>query len=164
MPSLLFDIECNNKYVNEVSIIWCFSFCLDLGEEITYDFRDPQTEVKVKDLFNRVDTIIGHNIIAYDLPVLAKLVFKCPVKELFKRYKTIDTLVLSRALDPDRDMKKHGLGDWAKRLGGEQKVKQSTWAEWDDNYLVRCPSDVRINKKVLSVLQQEIEQEVTRNG
>lgn len=163
MPnSIIFDLESNSKHIADVSKIWCLSFSqLDANKVHTItaggiDAGVPLMYTRIRKLFQPGITLIGHNIIAYDLPVLAKLVFKCPVEVLYKRYKIIDTLVISRVLDPDRDGKKHSLEDWGKRLGGEQKVEQKVWTEFDPNMITRCESDVRLTEATLKTLQKEI--------
>lgn len=108
--------------------------------------------------FKNAEILIGHNIIAYDLPVLAKLVFKCPVKKLYDTWEIHDTLVMSRALDPDRDGKRHSLADWGRRMGGEQKVEHESWDTWDPNLVTRCESDVRLTEKVYNELIKEVNQ------
>lgn len=167
MTNIIFDIETNGIDINTVDKIWCISVCtLDVEGVKTPIFRtfsdyhnQPNRSIAVfkqilEDSFAISKlTFIGHNIIAYDLPVLAKLLFKCPVSELYKRFNIIDTLVVSRVLNPDRNG--HSIEDWAARFGGEQKVQQEQWQVFDPNMITRCESDVRLNYKILKALQTE---------
>lgn len=160
MTSLTFDLESNAKKIEDVTKIHCLSFSTDninIHTRSAYGIEAgvPLMYRKIIDVFKRVDTLIGHNIIAYDLPVLAKLVFKCDVQKLYDRYKIIDTLVISRALNPDRESG-HSLENLAKFLKCEAKVQQKQWAEFEPNMITRCESDVRISIKVKEYLEKEI--------
>lgn len=163
MASILFDLEANAKVPEKVTKLWCLSYMyIDTPEDIYtitaggIEAGEPLMYRRIRDRLKPGDTLIGHNIIKYDIPVLAKMVFNCQVKDMYKRYKIIDTLVISRALDPDRDCKRHSLEDWGRRLGGDQKVEQETWDEWDYNYITRCTGDVNLNYRTLQVELDEI--------
>lgn len=75
-------------------------------------------------MFLKLDTIIGHNIIDFDLLAL-KLVFgidyvigeKCYING--REVEIVDTLVWSKCLNPDR-YGGHSLDEWGKRLGIEK--------------------------------------------
>lgn len=81
-------------------------------------------------------TIIGHNIVRYDIPVLEKLL------HINIRAKLIDTLGLSWYLYPDRD--KHGLELWGEDLG-VAKPQIEDWSNLtQEEYIYRCEEDVKI--------------------
>lgn len=168
MTSIILDLETNNKDYNKITKVWCISLChLEDGSffdgvKVTFsDENTPGTEKLsyIRDYFEGFNdklTIIGHNIIAYDIPVLAKFIFKCSTKELFDRFNIIDTLVISRVLDPDLEGG-HALADYAKRFGNaEDKVEYNDWINFNPIIIERCEKDVLLTERVYNHLQQKI--------
>ena len=69
----------------------------------------------------KAEALCGHNIIEFDIPVLEKL-------NMFKfEGRIVDTLVMSRTLNPDRDGG-HSLAAWGKRLG-HKKPEHEDWSQ-----------------------------------
>jgi hypothetical protein len=94
---LVFDIE-TNGLLYDVSKIHCIStFCTK--EEKSYVYNDQNDETpSIRDGINQLmeaDTLAGHDIIGYDLPVLRKL-----SSEFSTTAECVDTLVLSRLFHP----------------------------------------------------------------
>ena len=118
------------------------------------------------DYLRRHDMLIGHNLIGHDLPLLNKLTDDPYMG------KVLDTLIWSRALDPDRPMPPgcpthmvtksgnkdrigpHSLAAWGWRLGFH-KVEHEDWSEFSPEMLHRCQTDVAINVLVLDALCKE---------
>jgi len=95
--NLIFDLETDGLY-NSVSRIHCL--CVhDLCTDQTYVFNDEGSEQPISkgiQLLEDASTLIGHNIINYDIPVIKKLYpWFDPSGEL------MDTLVLSRVIHSD---------------------------------------------------------------
>ena len=92
--------------------------------------------------------IICHNIAKHDIPLFQKLYpgWMPPL--------VLDTLVLSALLFPER-MGGHGIEAWGRRMGGETKVVHEDWSTFSYDMMLRCESDVRLNKKVLLRLLRE---------
>lgn len=82
-------------------------------------------------------TLIGHNLILFDIRILEKLL-KIKIKA-----RLIDTLALSWYLEPNRN--KHGLGEYGEDFG----VPKPPIVDWDgletSIYVHRCEEDVKIN-------------------
>lgn len=106
--------------------------------------------------------LVGHAIIKADLYVLQSLYGMEYTGEI------VDTLLLSRLLNPDRRLpygfkgsgKKigpHSLEAWAVRIGkaGVEKVQHENWEVFDENMLRRCITDVHINHLVYNELLKE---------
>ena len=95
---LVFDIE-TNGLLYDVSQIHCIS-TFDTKEEKSYVYNDQDDETpSIRDGINQLmeaDTLAGHNIIGYDLPVLRKL-----SNEFSTNAECVDTLVLSRLFHPN---------------------------------------------------------------
>ena len=92
--------------------------------------------------------IVAHNQAKHDIPLFQKLYpgWTPPL--------VLDTLVLSALLFPER-MGGHGIEAWGRRMGGETKVVHEDWSTFSYDMLLRCESDVRLNKKVLQRLLRE---------
>ena len=131
---VILDIETDGLLEN-VSRIHCLSYQV-LGQD---EIRSLTNIQDIKNFLLQDNlTIIGHNIIRYDIPVLEKLL------QIKINSKLIDTLALSWYLYPDRD--KHGLEQWGEDLG----VAKPVISDWNnlkvEDYIHRCESDVKINK------------------
>lgn len=133
---MVFDIETDGLY-DEATKVYCMSY--------THDGKDIKTVISsntILEKLNEAETLIGHNIITYDLLVLKKL-FNFVPKVL-----TIDTLALSWYLTPNRN--KHGLEDYGVEFGYPKvKVSGEEWAKGDMGLMIeRCKRDVEINWKL----------------
>jgi len=143
---LVFDIEADGLY-QEATRIWCIvTKDIDTGESKQYYGRGLEQGISS---INSADTLIGHNIIAYDLPLLDKLGF---LED--KKREIVDTFTLSCLLNPDRGG--HGLDAWGKRLN-RYKPAHEDWSQFSEEMLHRCTEDVEINHLVYKALQKEIE-------
>lgn len=146
----IFDIETDGLY-HEVTKIHCLSY-YHIEENKSATLTDLQ---EIKEFIHQPNiTLIGHNIIRYDIPVLEKL--------LGTTYQggVIDTLAISWYLFPDRP--KHGLESY----GVEFKIPKPLIEDWENldlkDYIHRCERDVEINtvlwnnqKKYLTAIYEE---------
>lgn len=99
--------------------------------------------------------LVCHNMLDYDLPLLLKLGWLSsytvePDTINGHQIKLVDTLILSRLFNPERNG--HGLAQWGEQLG----VAKPQIDDWDnqtlDDYIHRCIEDVKINEKVFKVM------------
>ena len=138
---LIFDIETDDL---DATKIWCI-----VAKELdgkSYRFTPDEIEDGIK-LLQDADTLIGHNIIGFDLPVLGNLYnFK---------YKgnIIDTLVMSRLYNPVRE-NGHSLKTWGYRLG-IPKQEQPEFESYTPAMLNYCEQDVILNEAVYKYLLDE---------
>lgn len=150
----ILDVEANGL-LHEATRLWC-AVVKDLKDGSIRRFSPDNVDDLCSYLSN-FDVIIGHNICQYDFPLLRKLYgweFKGQM---------IDTLLMSRTQRPNRVVPPDYTGDagpnsvevWAHRLGGQQKVEQEQWTEYDPNMLVRCEADVNIQHKIYDELLRE---------
>jgi len=104
--------------------VWC-AVIIDIDTGRVYRFAgEEEMRTGFVPLFKKLKTVIGHNIIDYDLLVL-KLYFdidyeiadQCTIDG--QPVEIVDTLVWSKALNPDR-YGGHSLDEWGKRLGLEK--------------------------------------------
>jgi len=153
LSSLVFDTEADGL-LYEATQIWCI-----VTKELATPENNYQSEVKQYhgesiadgvDALLTADTIIGHNIINYDIPLLRKLGYV----SLDHRLNTVDTFTLSSLLNPDR-VGGHGLDAWGKRFK-RYKPEHEDWSQFSDAMLHRCTEDVEINHLVyLELLKEE---------
>lgn len=146
------DAECDNllPYVRK---IWCVSVLDASGECVTY--TDRESFLKASEKWT---TIVFHNGLGYDLWVLL-LVWGIPFTvgpDTFngKPVKFVDTLVLSRYLNPDRGF--HSLEDWGETLG-IPKGEHTNFSEYSEELAEYNRQDCRVTKKVYESLLKEME-------
>jgi hypothetical protein len=158
---LVFDIETNGLY-DDVTHIHCIGIH-DLDAKETYVFNDQgnaQPITKGVQLLEDANSIVGHNIIGYDIPVIRKLY------PWFTPSGTVmDTLVLSRIyhadilkVDQTRKWKhmplqlygRHSLESYGYRLGEYKGSfgKTSDWKDWSEEMQEYMLQDVRVTHKL----------------
>ena len=139
---LVFDIETNA--IERPTVVWC-AVAHDIECGRTYVFGPEDIPGFLK-LLGEADEIIGHNIIAYDLPVLHNL-FGYSIHPS----RATDTLILAHLLRytlPNG----HSLEAWGKRLGLKKKGKEVNFLEFSEEILDRCKQDVKINVRLYEYL------------
>ena len=137
MKYSIFDIE-TDGLLPTVSKILCLSYRIYENGTL-FDKNTLFSETDIRHYFEEQETLIGHNLIAYDLPVLEKI-YGIKVS----KNKVIDTLGLSWYLYVGR--KSHGLESWGEELGVE-KPKIEDWKNLsNEEYANRCERDVEINE------------------
>ena len=126
----------------------------DTGE--VFKFRPNQIK-EMLNLLETADVLIFHNGTFFDFPLLKKL-----YNWEFKG-KKVDTLVLSRVLNPKRGIPSscinktcgpHSIEAWGYRVG-RGKPEYTEWDEFDEEMLHRCTEDVEILSLVYSKLLEE---------
>lgn len=158
----LFDLEADNL-LQEATRVHCGVVKIKGGE--SRKFRPNQ----IKDLLSYLDSfdvLIAHNGIGYDFPLLKKL-----YGWEFKG-KKVDTLIMSRLLDPKRLVpfncpnKKagpHSIESWGWRVG-RGKPEHNDWANFSEEMLHRCSEDVEILELVYDALLREAKGGKWRNA
>jgi len=139
---IVFDIEADGLHPNNV---WCI-VAKELDGKI-HTFDNTQIEEGIKFL-QKADTLIGHNIIGYDIPVLEKLYdvkFNCNVE---------DTLVMSRLFNPVRE-NGHALKAWGWRVGMLKQEQPEDFDSYTPEMLEYCIQDVKLNEAVYKFLIKE---------
>lgn len=151
------DIEANG-FLEEVTKIHCAHLkTVDGKQEKTFT---PDNISDLPEFLDTVDALICHNVLMYDLPVIKKI--------LGYEYKgkAIDTLVMSRVLNPKRQIPFHAkdkrqgphtLYAWGVRVGVD-KPDHSDWENFSEDMLFRCKEDVEINRKTYLELLKESKQ------
>ena len=158
--NLLFDLE-TDGLLNDLTRVHCLGIH-DLDTKQTFVFNDQGDQQPITrgvQMLEDAESVIGHNIIGYDLCVLRNLY------PWFTAPPAIDTLVISRVLHPDIlviDQKRkwknmplqlygrHSLEAYGHRLG-EYKGnfgKTTDWKEWSQEMQDYCIQDVHVTVKL----------------
>ena len=164
--TLIFDLE-TNGLLHDLTRIHCLSLYDSTTNEIESFNDERDNKYSITEGLARLttaDTIIGHNIIGFDLPCIRKL---------FHFFRTnariVDTLILSRLYHPnllDIDYKRrdkglnkhmplqlfgrHSLEAWGHRLNEYKGEfgKTSDWKEWSQEMQDYCVQDVNVTTKL----------------
>ena len=169
--TLVFDLETNGLLRNATRVHCAALYWVD--DDKTEAFNDEKYAENAKDLpmgsnsittainhLSVADTVVGHNILGFDLPLLKRLYpfFEYPPI-------IVDTLLLSRLYHPnllDIDKKNewkdmptklygsHSLEAYGYRLGVRKGDygKTSDWSEWSQEMQDYCIQDVIVTKKL----------------
>lgn len=160
---LFFDIE-TDGLLDTVSTVHCMVIISDTGEVFTY--RPNEIDKGIKKL-QSADLICGHNVIAFDLPVLTKL-----YDAKFDHEKVVDTLVLARLVysninDYDAPLVRRGilpsnlfgrysLKAFGYRLGNLKGTyaedNEKAWEAFNEDMLSYCEQDVQVTKDLYNKL------------
>jgi len=152
---LAFDIEANglnevvagkkDTYLREATKIWCMSVCnIDSGEMLLFEQDNLADGIQ---MLRDADMIIGHNIYAFDIPLIERLYGSLDKKP----EQIMDTLILSRLVygdNPPTTDQSHSLMAWGEHLGHSKVDYQGGW----DNYTAEmgkyCLQDSVVTAKI----------------
>jgi DNA polymerase-1 len=159
---LVFDIE-TDGLLDTLTQIHCIVL-KDIDTNEVFSFSPADVEQGL-DMLYKADTIIGHNIINFDIPAIEKVY---PTFET--QAEVLDTLVLSRVIKADQTNTdfsslvlprklngSHGLKAWGIRLGllkgdfGET----TDWSRWSEEMQSYCEQDVEVTHSLWKHLAPE---------
>ena len=143
MKEIIFDIEANGLKPDK---IWCI-VAKPLGEP-AISFGPTRIKEGVAYL-QEADTLLGHNILGYDIPVINKLYNVDLNTKLIK-----DTLVMSRLFNPIRE-NGHSLKTWGYIIGLPKDEQPDDWDTYSPQMLKYCQKDVILNERVYNRLLKE---------
>lgn len=135
--------------------VWCGVFKNSETKEVV-KFRPHQIQEMLAFL-DTVDVLKMHNGLGYDLPLLKKL-----YGYEFKG-KKVDTLIMSRLLNPkrivpfncpDKGIGPHSVEAWGYRVG-RGKPSHEDWSQFTEDMLHRCSEDVEIQELIYEALMKE---------
>jgi len=151
-----FDIETDGLDATKVHCI-----CAMLDHEATvYNFIGDKPYIEFKEWLEieGVDTLVAHNGIGFDIPVLERL-----SATSYDAFNIEDTLVLSRLANPSLEGG-HSLKNWGVILGnhkgdyGDGVAKGvDIWAHYNTEMLKYCQQDVRLLKDVYKRLSIQLQ-------
>jgi len=160
---LVIDIE-TDGLLNKMTTVHC-AVAKDIKTGVIYEYGPNQIEHFVRALEDNI--VIGHNIINFDIPALWQWCEWNDSKFIGEMYmqvqSEIDTLVMSRLLNPDRERPEglpqkvgpHSLEAWGMRLGFPKGDCES-FAEYSEDMLEYCKRDVEVTHEVYKALCKEM--------
>ena len=157
------DLEANGL-LDTATTVHCGVFKdRDTGEVI--QFRPSQIQEMLQ-YMDSIDVLIIHNGIGYDWPLLEKLY------SYFFRGKKVDTLIMSRLLNPkrqvpfncpDKSIGPNSIEAWGWRVG-RGKPPHEDWEIFSEEMLHRCTEDVEILALTYEALLKEAENGKWKNA
>jgi DNA polymerase I-like protein with 3'-5' exonuclease and polymerase domains len=159
-----FDIE-TDALLDKATVVHCIVIA-ELDGDAVYEYGPTQIEDGLAHLA-RVDYLVGHNILGFDLAVLQKLHGWAPAADC----KLVDTLVVSRLVLPhlgdlDKEVTartgtpslggSHSAEAWGVRLG-YLKVggDLNDFSKWSPELQERCVADTKITKAMWCFLKPD---------
>lgn len=146
MGTIVADVEADN-FLDEAKNIWQLTLAERQPSGVwVYDSYHHETLTAGLKRLQQAEQVVGHNFIAYDVPLIHKL-----TGVVINTDNVVDTLVLSRLGNPNRP-EGHALGSWGQRLG-IPKPAHEDFSKWTPEMEHRCLKDVEINVKVFEILE-----------
>ena len=155
---LIFDLE-TDGLLHEVTKIHC-AVIYDTLTKTYHRFRNHSKEYTIPNAVQALrdaDTICGHNIIKFDLPVLKKLygfTFQGTVLDtlvwarlVYPNIKDHDVRLMRKGILPRNLFGSHKLEAWGYRLGnlkGEYGKQEGAWDKWTPEMEEYCVQDVKL--------------------
>lgn len=148
MKQLVFDIETDGL---KPTVIHCIvAVNLDTNERLIYRSDHDNIGQFVSLLEAEPLTLIGHNVVGYDIPVIERLLgVNC------SKHNIVDTLVLSRLANPSRDGG-HSLKNLS-RGTQDEKTHHEDWSVVSDAMVEYCVQDVIATVAVYKRLLTELD-------
>ena len=139
----VFDIE-TDGLLNELTKVHVLSWSNDGGKTVksTGDYDE------MRYVLLNSDTLIGHNIIRFDIPAIEK------VLGIKVTARLIDTLALSWYINHQRP--KHGLEGYGEDYGVPKPVIKDWNSLTYEEYAHRCSEDVKINSRLWRDLDMKL--------
>jgi len=164
---LIFDLE-SDGLLDVVTQVHCIVIG-ELDNDRVHEYG-PERIVDALEHLARADTLIGHNVLSYDLPVLHRLHGWSPAPTC----RVVDTLIAGRLILPNltnldgeiakrakdkafgKIYGKYSLEAWGVRLGvAKIGAELEDWSKWSPEIQARCVGDVGINKRLWQFLQPD---------
>jgi len=144
--TLVFDIETDGLLL-ECSKFWIgWTYCIENKKWERFTDAKSMTEH-----LNTATCIVGHNIIGYDCPALAKL----SGVHIDNSIDIVDTLILGRLAYYDKDKSfSHSLDSYGQRLGFP-KGSHNDWTKYSKEMDDYCKQDVAVTVKLYTHLKRK---------
>lgn len=168
--TILFDLESTGLLRTGARIHCMVARDVDNVEEpMVFDHRETQTIEMGIEMLKRAGTIIGHNIIGYDIPLIQE------TYDFSFQGDVVDTLVLSRLFYPhisDRDFERrprgmpqalygrHSLEAWGYRLKcfkGDYGKQGGAWDTYTPEMLDYCIQDTMVTVKLYELMKRRMD-------
>ena len=136
----VFDIETDGFNPTKIHVLSYTNVEGEIQSTINYE--------EMRSFFLNADTVIGHNIVRYDIPVVEKIL------DIKVDARIIDTLPLAWYIN--HHLQKHGLAQYGE-MYGVPKPKIDDWQNLSpEEYQYRCEEDVKINVRLWRDLHMKL--------
>jgi DNA polymerase I-like protein with 3'-5' exonuclease and polymerase domains len=129
------------------TVIWCI-VCQDVKTKEIVKFT-PKTVWAFNEWLGVGKTLVFHNGIGFDVPVLEKL-----LGTDFTGTKVEDTMIMSQLTEPRREGG-HSLSSWGERMHFP-KGDYEDWSKFTDEMLEYCVRDVEVTTQLYNRLQEDV--------
>ena len=136
--ALVLDIETDSLDAKKIWVV----ITKDTKTDEVRTFREP---MGFSDHVRGYNTIVGHNLLSFDVPILNRL-----WNAHIKLSQVVDTMILSQLFSPNRKGG-HSLKNLA-QLAGCDKIDFSNFSEYSEDMLEYCINDVEITHSVYKYL------------
>lgn len=147
---IILDIETNLTHDK----IWCV-VCRDIKKNVVSTFLQA---AELQGFLDGCESIIAHNGIFFDFPVLKK-VWGITVK----KSQVVDTLVLSRLYNPSLE-DGHSLAAWGQRLGFAKGEFTDFDGGFTDEMLEYCVQDTLVTAELYKHLTKEMQNDFSKES
>jgi len=134
------------------TVIWCIAL-QDVHDKQIITFHGDTLNLFKPFIESEATTLVFHNGIAFDVPVLERLLGVVFDDGNYNVIQIEDTLVMSQLDEPRREGG-HSLANWGEILGFE-KGEHDDWSKFSDEMLEYCKKDVEITTKVYRLMLQK---------
>ena len=154
----IWDLEADHL-LKEVTQVWCHVF-RDVHTDEVHTFDPTQTQ-EALEFMDNAQTLIGHNIIDYDLRVMKKLhdyTYKGKIvdtlvysRTIWPHLKELDFTMYSKGKFPANIIGSHSLKAWGVRLGelkGDFNNHSESFAAYTTEMLDYCIQDTKVTQKL----------------
>jgi DNA polymerase I-like protein with 3'-5' exonuclease and polymerase domains len=171
MTSLVFDSE-TDGLLEQLTKLHCLAFA-DVDTDELHSFADQPGYRPIEeglDILAKADTIIGHNVIKFDVPAIQKVYPRWKPRGTVRDSMLTASLVYPKnptLFDIDRKlieadklpkhlMGRHSLEAWGHRLGDYKGDYKGGWEKWSEEMQVYMDQDVRVTTKLWRKLLKEL--------
>lgn len=156
----IFDIE-TNGLLDQLDTVHCLAI-RDTETGMTESYAPHQIEDGLRSLLSK-DLIVGHNVIAFDIPAIQKCFpWFNPEPSKVRDTLTLSRLIWSDIADtdwaktvglPNRLKGSHALAAWGMRLGCPKDDYQGGWDEFNEDMMFYCIQDTAVTAKLWQTIQ-----------
>jgi len=134
------------------TVIWCIAL-QDVHDNQIITFHGDTLNLFKPFIESEAMTLVFHNGIAFDVPVLERLLGIVFDDGNYNVIETEDTLIMSQLDEPRREGG-HSLANWGEIMGFE-KGEYEDWSKFSQEMLEYCKRDVEVTTKLYKLMLQK---------
>ena len=134
------------------SVVWCIAL-QDVHDNQIITFHGDTLNLFKPFIESEAMTLVFHNGIAFDVPVLERLLGIVFDDGNYNVIEIEDTLIMSQLDEPRREGG-HSLANWGEIMGFE-KGEYEDWSKFSDEMLEYCKRDAEVTAKLYRLMLQK---------